>query len=406
MSHELFRYLIPGIFFYLPIYITAALIGVLKPHTQFEILLVFAGKEAITLISVLVLPTGWLVYHAWRAYWQLFRGGYEKREFLNRIRQSVRTYEQPNQARTAVDFSSLLGRKVGVRWFTASEFSTVFDPFKTIPSVGFNAITKRKIRENGRRFYLHFVEPVSDLILFEDASYDYARSISSARYGLWVSVFSLIPGSIVGPSVVLWERFPSGRWFAVSFIFIVLAALVTLAFYRMMMARTEHEARVQLITQIHSADRFIRESEANSSIDPEVLARLESVNKLYRSAEGHPKLAAFDMDGTLIRHDMGDAVLAMLIKKEGEPGGRNRIRLGFWKEYQTRLANSRPAGYEYAVTAMNTLAIDEVYQAAREVLSHKNPEIVLSDGTRVPIPELVPKMQAVVMWLHRNGFAV
>src|SRR5579864_3345949 len=95
MSHEFFRYLIPGIVFYLPLYVAAGLTWLgLKNRSILDLLL---NKDYVAFLSLLVLPTGWLIYHSWRAFWQLYQGGYEKRDFLNRIREAVSIYDQENK---------------------------------------------------------------------------------------------------------------------------------------------------------------------------------------------------------------------------------------------------------------------------------------------------------------------
>jgi phosphoserine phosphatase len=399
MSHEFFWYLIPGIVFYLPLYVAAVLTWLgLKNRSILDMLL---NKDYVAFLSLLVLPTGWLIYHSWRAFWQLYRGGYEKRAFLNRVREAVSIYDQENPPRTIVDFSTILGKKVGVRWFNRNEFEIVFDPFKNLSFMRFNSRKDRYSRSCGRRRFLHFVEPVSDLILFKDASYDYARSISSARYSIWVSFFSFIVGSLLAFAVHVTIWFPNDnplgwRW---ALIISMAAILGTLVIMRMRMARTEHESRVQLITQINSADRVYKDAENTAMIEPEILSRVEAAIKSIGPLSGHPKLAAFDMDGTLIRHDMGDAVFAMLIRL-------GKLTLDHWATYQDYLSTSRPKAYEYAVTAMRGLSLEEVYRAVYEVFDPDSTGIDLPGNIRVPKPEVVPKMQVLVMWLHRHEFEV
>jgi len=273
MSHEFFRYLIPGIVFYLPLYVAAGLTWLgLKNRSILDLLL---NKDYVAFLSLLVLPTGWLIYHSWRSFWQLYQGGYEKRDFLNRIREAVSIYDQENKdqendSRTIVDFSALLGKKVGMRWFNRKEFDTVFDPFKDLSSWRFNSQRRRHERSCGRRRFLHFVEPVSDLILFKDASYDYARSISSARYSIWVSLFSFMVGSVLAIAVhaALWFPNDNPLFWRLTLLGSMALLLVALTRLRMRMARTEHEARVQIITQINCADRVYEEAEINAMIEP------------------------------------------------------------------------------------------------------------------------------------------
>jgi phosphoserine phosphatase len=245
------------------------------------------------------------------------------------------------------------------------------------------------------------VEPVSDLILFKDASYDYARSISSARYSIWVSLFSFIVGSVLAIAVHVTLWFPDDnplwwRWALIISMAVVLGALTRL---RMRMARTEHEARVQLITQINSADRSYEEAEINAMIGSDILLKLKQANEFFQAQNVRPKLAAFDMDGTLIRHDMGDAVLAQLVRC-------GKLTRDHWDAYQNYLSSSRPKAYEYAVTAMRRLPVKDVYRAAYDVFDPDSVGIDLSGDIHVPKPEVVPKMQALVMWLHRHKFEV
>src|SRR5579864_4851181 len=96
---------------------------------------------------------------------------------------------------------------------------------------------------------------------------------------------------------------------------------------------------------------------------------------------------------------MGEAVLAMLIKL-------GKLTSNHWGIYQHYLSTSRPEAYEYAVTVMRGLPLKEVYRAAYEVFEPDSGTIDIPGNVRVPKPEVVPKMQALVMWLHRHKFEV
>lgn len=400
MAHEFFRYLIPGVVFYLPLYIAAGLVYLCTGDST----LLRKIKDYTTFLSLLVLPTGWFVYQAWRVLWQVYRGGYEPKSFLGRIRRSVRVYHQESQSRTVVDFSPILGKKVGVRWFTDEEFESTFDPFKKIRS-SFWFQSRRGIVERaaGRRRFLHFVEHVSDLILFADHSYDYARSIASARYGMWVSAFAFVYGLTFPISLYPWYSLPGNsiaRWTSAIAVLLVLGSFSVFAYSRARMARMEHEARVQLITHINSTDRLVRST--TTDLNSQILDNLKRLEALIRSQRkgSEPRLAAFDMDGTLIRDDMGDAVLAMLIFQ-------GRVPRGAWEHYQELLLKSRPKAYEWAVKAMKGLTVSDVTLAARQVLDLRPTEkIVVSRNVLVPRPQIIAQMQSVVMWLHRHGYEV
>jgi len=67
---------------------------------------------------------------------------------------------------------------------------------------------------------------------------------------------------------------------------------------------------------------------------------------------------------------------------------------------------SRPKAYEYAVTVMRGLHLKEVYRAAYEVFDPGSVTIDIPGNIRVPKPAVVPKLQALIMWLHRHKFEV
>jgi HAD superfamily phosphoserine phosphatase-like hydrolase len=398
-SHEFFRYLMPGIFFYLPLFVIAGTVYLFTGDPS----LLHKLKDYAAFITVSSLPTGWVLYQAWRAVWQLGGGGYEPKQFLMRVRDSLKTYRQESLSRTVLDFSRIVSPPIGFLWFTEDEFDTVFDPFKNIKGAfGFHGKRRRLERAAGRRWYLHLVEPVSDLTLFREASYDYARSVASARYGISVSYFALLCGAITATGASFWQLSQSRSSQLVLAIALILAvvAVCWLVVLRRRIANNEHEARVQLITQLNSGDRSVRPSEIESMIDSHVLAWLNDVDSRSHPVEGGPRLAAFDLDGTLIRRDMGDAVLATLISK-------GRISVEAWWTYQQLLKDSRSKAYEWAVAAMEGLKVADVYLAAADVLRGSPEEkISLSDSVRVDRPSVIPQMQALVMWLHSHDFEV
>jgi phosphoserine phosphatase len=149
------------------------------------------------------------------------------------------------------------------------------------------------------------------------------------------------------------------------------------------------------------ADRSVTDEEIRSVIDPRVLAELDRIEGLNRPQKPLRKLAALDMDGTLLYGDIGDAVLAMLVS-------RNRIPVAYWNEYQALLGRSpRTEAHQWALRAMKGLSLDDVRTATNEVLAMAPDErILISPAGYYPRPRLIPEMQSLVIWLHRTHYEV
>lgn len=186
MHHELFRYLSPGICFVTPIYLVVCWVALTFP--EFDPLKDFIFVGGAAAIPALAMPLGWWLFHCYRGYRSLFSSGYEKKPFVETIRKSLNVVFDPKRKHYYIDFSCI-DAKLGWRDFTLEAFLTIFYPFNSKRS-------KERVQKNPNPT-LGFAEPVSDLLLFPNASYDYARSISSVRYGLDSSLFALILGFIM-----------------------------------------------------------------------------------------------------------------------------------------------------------------------------------------------------------------
>ncbi|MGA3244927.1 MAG: haloacid dehalogenase-like hydrolase [Bacteroidota bacterium] len=110
------------------------------------------------------------------------------------------------------------------------------------------------------------------------------------------------------------------------------------------------------------------------------------------------RVAAFDLDGTLLTGDIGDAVFAYLILE-----GR-RLTLT-WREYQHLVRTHRSKAYRAVVEAMAGLEIKTVVQATSAVINLAKDYITLgSDRVRIPKPR--PLLSQFVSLLHEFHYQV
>ena len=83
--------------------------------------------------------------------------------------------------------------------------------------------------------------------------------------------------------------------------------------------------------------------------------------RLARDSSRLPdKVAVFDLDGTLLEGDIGEAVFAHLIVS-GHP-----LRVT-WREYQQQLFTHRSKAYRSVVQAMAGLDIETIVEATKAV---------------------------------------
>lgn len=246
MQHILYRYLIPAFFLLAPVYVSLFVLS--RTHEL--------PDGLFGLITATIVPIGYIAYQFFRVYWQVVLGGYETSDFLALVRDNCTIDHDPQQKQIKVDFTNILP-KVGERWFSEIEFQRVFDPFHpdvccvSLPC-GYNSYKNRRAREHIHKFYLHFVEHVSDLIMFSQPSYEYTRSISSTRYSLRTSVYSIVVGLIFGV-IIQWvgssHTDTNTLLFSGAAIGVLLLTLaIWLLYLRLHFARAEHNARMMLLT--------------------------------------------------------------------------------------------------------------------------------------------------------------
>ncbi len=90
------------------------------------------------------------------------------------------------------------------------------------------------------------------------------------------------------------------------------------------------------------------------------------------------RIAAFDLDGTLLIGDIGDAVFAHLVLEH------QSLKLT-WAEYQRLLHTHRSQAYRAVVEAMAGLEIETIIQATSAVMNLRRDYLLVgSDRVRAP----------------------
>lgn len=108
--------------------------------------------------------------------------------------------------------------------------------------------------------------------------------------------------------------------------------------------------------------------------------------------------AAFDLDNTLLIGDIGEAVFALLVK-------RNKIDHFDWKDYINLTKADRDAAYFKVIEVMNNLELALIKNITHEIIHSSDIEIELGEY-RIPIPKPNPIMQSIVTLLTNSGIEV
>ncbi|MCP5108181.1 MAG: haloacid dehalogenase-like hydrolase [bacterium] len=112
-----------------------------------------------------------------------------------------------------------------------------------------------------------------------------------------------------------------------------------------------------------------------------------------------PKIAAFDLDNTLLDGDVGDALFARL-KLDGKP-----IPLT-WAEYQRMIKEKgKLVTYSKVVTVMAGIPVETVEETTRRIMKSTAPFLEF-EGVTVPVPRADPIMLELVSYLDRLGYEV
>lgn len=388
MDHQSFRFYIPGIIFLFPIY--AASCWIITNYYNNVDLRQFVLIGGITVFPAIALPVGWFIYNIYRVIWlRLTHGGYENKEFNKLVCQNTKPFYCPLFNKVLMDFSKIIKNSSWIK-FDIDTFRHTFYPY----------MSKRRFLKEIYKigFSLKFTEHLSDHVLFEDKSYDYARSISSVRYGLESAVFALILGVIYSISIyIVWLHLLSNHFsffqyiISLSLIIIISSALLAILIIRWFYASKEYDARLNLISIISTNNEFdIKANDKNIPIA--LLNIIESIN--FRTTD----YAAFDLDNTLLLGDIGDAVFAELLK-------RNQIKNFTWTDYLKLLELDRKKAYEKVIEIMIGFKTEEIERITLDIIQSEENYIDI-DGFKVPIPKPNLIMQAIINYLHSKNIQI
>lgn len=386
MDHQSFRFYIPGIVFLVPIYFVICWITV-NYYSDAEVR-TFVLVGGITTFPVISLPVGWWIYNAYRVWWLLFtKGGYENKAFVKMIRKETKPFYSPVNQSILIDFSHI--RRIE-SWISIDldTFRRTFYPYTSKKSY------YRQIERDG--IVPKFTEPLSDFIMFQDEGYDYARSISSVRYGLESSVFALglsIPFAYGIRYIWLCNlnniSDKTYLTFWIVLLSLIVGTLLLTLFVRWKIADKEYDARLLLTTLTSIKSNYYNRDNFQNNIPKEIAGQL--INLKPKGNE----VAAFDLDNTLLIGDIGEAVFALLILKG--------IVTDFsWHDYQNLISKNRNDAYKKVIEVMNGLNVNELRDITREVINSQDTEIEI-EGIKVPIPRPNPIMQSIISLIKSLG---
>ena len=389
MDHQSFRYYIPGIVFLFPIYIVACWISInYLRDTDIKDFVLIGG---ITTFPAISLPVGWWIYNAYRVCWQKFtKGGYENKEFVKLICKDTKPFYFPCANTILIDFTHIKGIESWIK-IELNLFRKTFYPFTSHKKF------EKEIEQKG--IYPKFTESISDFILFQDKGFDYARSISSVRYGLESSLFSIFLGGFYafGLKAIWLHLLGKTHNIYVFVIWIVLAILLTIALIiilsiRWKSADKEYDARLILTTLTSMSSNYFDTKFISDNIPSEII---EKINQTVLKARPY---AAFDLDNTLLNGDIGEAVFAALIKEQ-------LVQSFGWKDYLALIEQNREAAYKKIIEVMNGLEVNKLKEITNEIISNEESFIEIDVGN-IMIPKPNSIMQSLIFYLKTKGIDI
>ena len=124
------------------------------------------------------------------------------------------------------------------------------------------------------------------------------------------------------------------------------------------------------------------------------------LREIQRLSGNENKIAAFDMDGTLLIGDIGDAVFAELVNE----GKLSHTR---WVKYQEMIPIDKTEAYKYSVQVMAGLSVGKVIRATRAVLASNESAIIISPiQAKVAIPKPDAMLQSLLLHLGNKGYDI
>lgn len=375
--------------FLLPIYFVICWITISNyNNTDIRTFVLLGGITTFPLIS---LPVGWWIYNAYRVWWLIFtKGGYEHKDFVKLVREDIKPFYSPITKSVLADFSHIKDIDSWIR-FDLEIFRKTFYPYTS--KIRFN----REIERIGLR--PKFTEQLSDIILFKDKGYDYARSISSVRYVFESSFFALILSInyALGIKYIWLYQLNKVNNSLVYTSWVIILTMLTIGIIITLLVRwsradKEYDARLLLTTVTSLRSNYIRADLFKGKIPPEIFEKIGCLN-----LEGKP-FAAFDLDNTLLIDDIGEAVFASLVKQ-------NLIKEFGWNDYLNLIQKDRESAYKKVIELMNGLKVRELIKITNELFDCQEEYIVIN-SIQIPIPKPNPVMQSIVSHLLTLGIDV
>ncbi len=156
--------------------------------------------------------------------------------------------------------------------------------------------------------------------------------------------------------------------------------------------------------------KIINLEQVKSMIPGDLITRIEAIDLYIIDQPPQPggKIAAFDLDNTLLEGDIGEAVFSQLkIDEEKQPVTISKTMIPFtWPECQEMMEKKgKKEAYTKMVTAMAGIPAETVIQATRRVMALNIPFLEL-EGVKVPVPRPNAVMQALVGYLKVLGYSV
>jgi len=125
-----------------------------------------------------------------------------------------------------------------------------------------------------------------------------------------------------------------------------------------------------------------------------IMGKVEQLDKL-----GMKKIAAFDLDNTLLIGDIGDAVFAQLLLE-------NRDLPLSWGQYMDLVrAGKKLEAYTGVVTAMAGISVQDLEETTAKILDSQEPFLQIN-GDRVPVPKPNPMMQELLKQLKQREYGI
>lgn len=131
---------------------------------------------------------------------------------------------------------------------------------------------------------------------------------------------------------------------------------------------------------------------AKKSIPKQVLKSISSIEISGNS------YAAFDMDNTLLVGDIGEALLALLIKKK-------LIENFGWSDYLQLVEKNKLRAYQHTIDIMQGLKISQLKKVTLEVIGYKKRSIILK-GYKIPVPKPNLLMKEILAILKKRGIPI